>query len=161
MNFAGSFYRGCHKLDKVFSSWRDSSAKQAYINMFSPTKWEDMSDVRKRMHTCKLCKFCANFHTTVHAKFPSNKNNLVSALKNKPLFNIHSKAKSLTTVKTAKPTKSDLKGVGEEIFKTFDVRSMQRKSWTLLYRCTIDGPSNHEWPSKTTRSCRNKEEEKR
>lgn len=119
-NFAGSFYRSCHKLDQLFTSWRDQSAKEMYINMFAPKKWEDMSDVRKRMHSCKSCKYCADCHTIVHSKFPSNKKNHVSALKNKPLLNIHSKANSLTRVKTVKPTKSDLKGIGENIFKTYE-----------------------------------------
>ena len=72
------------------------------------------------MHTCKLCKYCADYHTIIQSTFPTKKKNQVSKSKHKPLASIKSQAKAFTTVTTIKPLKRELKDIGEAIYKTFD-----------------------------------------
>ena len=103
-----------------FKRWKTAKREQ-YIEHFSPTNWEKLTEHEKRQHCRSNCKACDVHHFSHQSLFPLWGNKTKSVTDEGVYKKINSRVLKLSSAGNVKVTKKALKAATKEVYDRINV----------------------------------------
>ena len=114
------FTKKLSTLQDAINKWnpRKINEKKQYLETFSSSSWEKLSETRKSEHSFTNCKGCALRHAETQALFPVKSRYLLGEARKNPVFNAAHEVNNLRSRngRVVKPSQRELKNAAKAMF---------------------------------------------